>query len=109
MEKITLTKEELNEFLTAMQEHREIERLGGFNGRFIIYSFNFSEKFTIIQFVQKGNWLFNFITKDGELLFDEWFEFAMTFKKEGIARALRQNGEVLKIDKTGKIISVWNE
>ena len=109
MEKIRLTEEELNEFLQAMQEHREIERLGDFNGRFDVSPFKF-DAYAIIHLRQnKNTGLFNLITKEGKLLFDEWFILAMTFKKEGITRAVRTNGEVLKIDKNGKIVSVWKE
>ena len=109
MEKIRLTEEELNEFLQAMQEHREIERLGGFNGRFDVSPLKF-DAYAIIHLRQnKNTGLFNLINKEGKLLFDEWFMLAMTFKKEGITRAVRANGEVIKIDKNGKIVSVWEK
>ena len=109
MKNITLTEEELNEFLQVQEKINDITRLGGYYGRFRVLPFGFSDKFTIIVLHQKDNDLYNFITKEGTFLFAEWFDIIMTFSKEGVARALRPNGEVLKIDKNGKILSIWNE
>ena len=84
MGKITLTEEELNEFLTAMQEHREITNGYGL-------SFKFGD-FTVLQMLNKDNDLFSFITKDSELVifnitrdgkfvFDENFIFTFILNK----------------------------
>ena len=83
MGKITLTEEELNEFLTAMQKHREITNGYGL-------SFRFGD-FTVLQMLNKDNDLFSFITKDSELVifnitrdgkfvFDENFIFTILSK-----------------------------
>ena len=46
---------------------------------------------------------YNFIDKNGNILSNEWFEFADIFQ-DGFALVERTNGEQCKIDKTGKIV-----
>ena len=105
MENITLTKEELNEFLTVMQEHKEI------NCEYA-YSFKYNE-FVIIQvpgiketgneffnfvFTDKEGVIFNLIGENGKLLIDdENCIIAFVFAKSGL-KALRKYGELISID-----------
>ena len=53
--------------------------------------------------VQRGDELWNFIDKDGKILYDEWFNFVDNFN-DGFAKVKRTNGEWCKIDKTGNLI-----
>lgn len=60
----------------------------------------FSDGFTRVQ---RGDELWNFIDKDGKILYDEWFNFVDNFN-DGFAKVKRTNGEWCKIDKTGNLI-----
>ena len=51
-----------------------------------------------------GDYLCNFIDKNGKILSEEWFVRADYFK-DGFAVVERTNGEQAKIDKNGKIVS----
>ena len=51
-----------------------------------------------------GDYLRNFIDKNGKLLSEEWFKWVDYFNKDGFADVERTNGEQCKIDKTGKIV-----
>ena len=56
--------------------------------------------------VQKGDGLWNFINKDGKLLFNEWFEFYYVWHfHEGFARVQRDDNLYNFIDKQGNILS----
>ena len=54
--------------------------------------------------VQRFDDTMNFITKDGKLLSNEWFRYVDYFDQYGLAVVERTNGELCKIDKTGKIV-----
>lgn len=51
-----------------------------------------------------GDYLCNFIDKQGKLLSEEWFKWVDYFR-DGFAKVKRTNGEQCKIDKNGKIVS----
>ena len=51
-----------------------------------------------------GDYLRNFIDKNGKILSEEWFKWVDYFR-DGFADVERTNGEYCKIDKTGKIVS----
>ena len=53
-----------------------------------------------------GDYLCNFIDKQGEILSDEWFVRVDYFDNDGLAVVQRTNGEQCKIDKNGKIVSI---
>ena len=55
--------------------------------------------------VQRGDGLWNFIDKDGNYLYNEWFNWADYFNKDGFVRVQRTNGKWNFIDKDGKILS----
>ena len=52
----------------------------------------------------EGNYLCNFIDKQGKILSNEWFKWVDYFDKDGFAVVQRTNGEQCKIDKQGKIV-----
>ncbi len=64
----------------------------------------FHNGFAVVEREDDGNYLCNFIDKDGKILSEEWFKWVDYFK-DGFARVQRTNGEMCKIDKTGKIVS----
>ena len=95
MKNITLTEEELNEFLQAIQEHRELVMQMPKDD--YIIQISIKDELIVISFIPKDNELVLFnITKDGELLFDEGVIF-MTLTKD-IIKAGTKNGEVISID-----------
>ena len=49
--------------------------------------------------------LWNFIGEDGKFLYNEWFNWADYFNKDGFVRVQRTNGKWNFIDKDGKILS----
>ena len=51
-----------------------------------------------------GDYLCNFIDKNGKILSEEWFKWVDYFQ-DGFADVERTNGEQAKIDKNGKIVS----
>ena len=51
-----------------------------------------------------GDYLCNFIDKQGNILSEEWFKWVDYFR-DGFAQVQRTNGERAKIDKNGKIVS----
>ena len=51
-----------------------------------------------------GDYVCNFIDKQGNILSEEWFKWVDYFR-DGFAKVQRTNGEVVKIDKNGKIVS----
>ena len=53
--------------------------------------------------VQREDGKYNLITADDKLLSDEWFEW-LDYFHDGFAEVKRTNGEMCKIDKTGKIV-----
>ena len=105
MKNITLTQEELNELVSAMQEQRVIT--SEYDNQLIQvskddYIYNFSTKdgklaaFNIFA-KYKELVFFNIITKEGKLLFDEDVVFAIILDKD-IIKAGTKNGEVISID-----------
>ena len=56
--------------------------------------------------VQRRDGLWSFINKQGNYLSNEWFNYLDDFFIDGFARAQRTNGELAKIDKTGKLIKL---
>ena len=100
---ITLTQEELNECLQAVQENREI------NDNELVsvqlpkddYILNITTKdgeLILFNIAPKDGELvlFNIITKEGKLLFDE--EVIFIFILGDVIKAGRKNGEVIEID-----------
>ena len=53
-----------------------------------------------------GDYLCNFIDKNGKILSEEWFKWVDYFDNDGLADVERTNGEQAKIDKNGKIVSI---
>lgn len=105
MKEITLTREELNEILTAMQEHREIAKNNEISE--FTWSFSFGD-FTIKQmypydlfncvFKDDEPVLFNIINKDGKLVFeDDEFIFTFIFCQSDVVRVGTTNGEKIII------------
>ena len=102
---ITLTQEELNECLQAVQENREITHV---HDEFVNvqmpkddYIFNITTKdgeLILFNVAPKGRELvlFNIITKEGTLLFEE--EVIFIFILNDVIKAGRKNGEVIEID-----------
>lgn len=64
----------------------------------------FHNGFAIVEREDKGDYLCNFIDKQGNILSEEWFKWVDYFK-DGFAVVKRTNGEQAKIDKQGKIVS----
>lgn len=55
-----------------------------------------------LAIVERGEFEYNYIDKNGKLLSNEWFKYVYDFK-DGLGEIQRTNGEWAKIDKTGKI------
>ena len=62
----------------------------------------FHSGFAVVEREDDGNYLCNFIGKDGKILSEEWFKWVDYFR-DGFARVKRTNGESCIIDKNGKI------
>ena len=105
MTTITLTEEELNECLQAVQDNREM------NDNELVsvqlpkddYTLNITTKdgeLVLLNIAPKDGELilFNIITKDGELLFGEEVIFIFILRESGVIKAGRKNGEVIEID-----------
>ena len=56
--------------------------------------------------VQRSYKQYNFINKQGKFLSNEWFNYLDDFFIDGFAEVKRTNGELAKIDKTGKLIKL---
>ena len=110
MKEITLTKEELNELLTVMQNHQEIAKTGEISE--FTWSFSFGD-FTIKQlplydffncvFKDDEVVLFNIINKDGKVVFedeDDEFIFTFIFCQSEAIRVGTTNGEKIIIGTT---------
>ena len=54
--------------------------------------------------IQRGDYLFNFIDKEGNILFDKWFDYLDNFH-EGFAIVQRGDNLYNLIDKDGKLLS----
>lgn len=105
MKEITLTQEELNELLTAMQEHRDIAKTIEINefawsfsfGDFVIKQMSPYDLFNVV-FQDNEPVLFNIIDKDGKLVFeDDEFIFTFIFCKSDVVRVGTTNGEKIII------------
>ena len=105
MKTITLTEEELNECLQAVQENREM------NDNELVsvqlpkddYILNIVTKdgeLVLLNIAPKDGELvlFNITTKEGKLLFDEEVIFIFILRESGVIKAGRKNGEVIEID-----------
>ena len=95
MKTITLTEEELNEFLQAMQDKEFVmqQMKDGYTLNVIV-----KDGELLLNFIPKDNELvlFNIITKDGELLFGE--DVVFIFILSDVIKAGTKNGEVIEID-----------
>ena len=111
MKEITLTREELNELLTVMQNHQEIAKTGEISE--FTWSFSFGGDFTIKQlplydffncvFKDDEVVLFNIINKDGKVVFedeDDEFIFTFIFCQSEAIRVGTTNGEKIIIGTT---------
>ena len=96
MKNITLTEEELKEFLQAMQEHKELVMQTPKDD--YILNVIIKDEMILVNFTPKDGELvfFNIITKEGKLLFDEGVIFI--FILSGVIKAGTKNGEVIEID-----------
>ena len=104
---ITLTEEELNKCLQAVQENREITHV---HDEFVNvqmpkddYILNITTKdgeLVLLNIAPKDGELvlFNIITKEGKLLFDEEVIFIFILRESGVIKAGRKNGEVIEIN-----------
>lgn len=102
MKEITLTQEELNELLSAMQEQIEITSE---NDNQLVqvskddYIYNFSTKdgiFVAFNVFAKYKELvaFNIVNKDGKFVFDEGVIFALISGKD-VIKAGTKNGKIV--------------
>ena len=64
----------------------------------------FHDGLAVVEREDDGDYLCNYIDKQGNILSKEWFKWVDYFK-EGFANVQRTNGELCKIDKNGKIVS----
>ena len=96
MKNITLTEEELKEFLQAMQEHKELVMKMPKDD--YILNVIIKDEMILVSFSLKdGEFiLFNIITKEGKLLFDE--DVVFIFILSDVIKAGRKNGEVIEIN-----------
>lgn len=96
MRNITLTEEELNEYLQAMQEHKELVMQMPKDD--YILNIIVKDDIILVGFSLKDEELvfFNIITKEGKLLFDEDVIFIIILSD--VIKAGRQNGEIISID-----------
>ena len=99
---ITLTEEELNECLQAVQDNREMNdnELVSVQLHKDDYILNITTKdgeLVLLNIAPKDGELvlFNIITKEGKLLFDE--EVIFIFILGDVIKAGRKNGEVIEI------------
>ena len=100
---ITLTEEELNECLQAVQKNREINDNEFVNVQlpkddFIVNITTKDGELVLFSIAPKDGELvlFNIATKEGKLLFDE--EVIFIFILNDVIKAGRKNGEVIEID-----------
>ena len=96
MKNITLTKEELNEYLQAMQEHRELVMQMTKDDYIFNVIIKDGELLLGCNLKDGELVLFNIITKEGKLLFDEGVIFA--YIVSDVIKAGRKNGEIIEID-----------
>lgn len=99
MKTITLTEEELNEFLQAVQESKELVSMQLPKDDYIFNITTKDEELVLFNIAPKDGELvlFNIITKEGKLLFDE--EVVFIFILKDVIKAGTKNGEVISIDK----------
>ena len=93
---ITLTQEELNEYLQAMQENREL--VLQMTKDDYIFNVIVKDEMILVNFTPKDGELvlFNILMKEGKLLFDE--DVIFIFILSDVIKAGRKNGEVIEID-----------
>ena len=96
MKNITLTEEELKEFLQAMQEHKELVMQMPKDD--YILNVIIKDEMILVNFSPKDGELvlFNILMKEGKLLFDE--EVVFIFILKDVIKAGTKNGEVISID-----------
>lgn len=93
---ITLTQEELNECLQAVQESKELVMQMPKDD--YILNVIIKDEMILVNFSLKDGELvlFNIITQEGKLLFDE--EVVFIFILKDVIKAGTKNGEVISID-----------
>ena len=105
MKTITLTEEELNECLQAVQDNREITHVHDElvsvqlpKDDYILNIVTKDGELVLMNIAPKDGELvlFNITTKEGKLLFDEEVIFMFIFGD--VIKAGRKNGEVIEID-----------
>ena len=102
MKTITLTEEELNECLQAVQDRKmndnEIVSVQLPKDDYILNITTKDGELVLLNIAPKDGELilFNIITKEGKLLFDE--EVIFIFILNGVIKAGRKNGEVIEIN-----------
>ena len=96
MKTITLTEEELNECLQAVQESKELVMKMPKDD--YIVNVVIKDEMTLVNIAPKDGELvlFNITTKEGKLLFDE--EVIFIFILGDVIKAGRKNGEVIEIN-----------
>lgn len=96
MKEITLTQEELNECLQAVQESKELVMQMPKDD--YILNVIIKDEMILVNFMPKDGELvlFNIITKEGKLLFDE--EVVFIFILKDVIKAGTKNGEIISID-----------
>ena len=94
MKNITLTEEELKEFLQAMQEKELVMQMPKDD---YILNVSIKDEMILVNFSPKDEELVFFnITKEGKLLFDEEVVFILILKD--VIKAGTKNGEIISID-----------
>ena len=103
MKTITLTEEELNECLQAVQDNREMNDNEFVNVQlpkddYILNIATKDRELVLLNIAPKDGELvlLNIITKEGKLLFDE--EVIFIFILGDVIKAGRKNGEVIEIN-----------
>ena len=98
---ITLTEEELNEFLQAVEiNDNELVSVQLHKDDYILNITTKDGELVLLSIAPKDRELviFNIITKDGKLLFEEEVIFIFILRESGVIKAGRKNGEVIEIN-----------
>lgn len=102
MKNITLTKEELNEYLQAMQQEQAMQAKSEFSMQLMKDSYTLNiiakDEMILVGFSLKDNELvfFNLIDANGKFIFDE--EVIFIFILNDVIKAGTKNGEIISID-----------